>query len=66
MQHKVEQTLNEIGCLRSTLSEQSRKLEETENLVKQLADQHELQQSIAQQTSEKVDAIQEQFANINK
>jgi len=52
LEHKVEQILSEIGCLRSTQSEQSRKLEETESLVKQVAGQHEVQENLAQQTSE--------------
>lgn len=57
LEHKVEQTLSEIGCVRSTLSEQSRKLEETDSLVKQVAGQHEVQENIALQTSEKLEFL---------
>ena len=56
MEHKVEQTLSEIDCLKSKL----------ESFVNQVAGQYEAQEIIAQQTSEKFEAMRGQLANIQR
>ena len=61
LEHKLEQALTEIDGVKHALSEHSRKQEETESYVKQLAGQHEVHENLAQQTSEKLDTIKEQL-----
>ena len=62
LEHKLEQALTEIDGVKHALTEQSRKQEETESYVKQLAGQDEVHENLAQQTSEKLDAIKKQLA----
>ena len=61
LEHKLEQALTEIDGVKHAVSEHSRKQEETESYVKQLAGQHEVHENLAQQTSEKLDTIKEQL-----
>ena len=61
LEHKLEQALTEIDGVKHAVSEHSRKQEETESYVKQLAGQHEVHENLAQQTSEKLDTIKDQL-----
>ena len=61
LEHKLEQALTEIDGVKHAVSEQSRKQEETESYVKQLAGRDEVHENLAQQTSEKLDTIKKQL-----
>ena len=61
LEHKLEQALTEIDGVKHAVSEHSRKQEETESYVKQLAGQHEVHENLAQQNSKKLDTIKDQL-----
>ena len=61
LEHKLEQTLSEIDNIKQILRDHSRKLEETESTVKQVEGHHEVQENLAQRTSEKLDIMKDQL-----
>ena len=62
LEHKLDQALSEIGSIKQILRDHSRKLEETESIVKQVEGHHEVHENLAKRTSEKLDIMQKIFA----
>ena len=65
LEHKLDQALSEIGSIKQILSEHSRKLEETESIIKQVEGHHKVHENLAQRTAEKLDTVKEQLEQLH-
>ena len=61
LEHRLEQALGEIDSIKQILRDHSRKVEDTESIIKRVEGHQEVHENLAQRTSEKLDIMKEQL-----